>query len=529
MSIENNLELLTIKEASGWASNYFGRNITPSNISYLIQYGRVKKIGKNGGTFVNKRDLIQYYESHNYREIEWTQKLGEDLNWHLSFDNLKESERTKHVHRLHPYKGKFIPQLVQYFLDDHIDEFKKEVYFKKGDIVLDPFGGSGTTMIQANELGIHAIGIDISPFNSLISNVKVYHYDLGKVSDEISDITSKLASFVAKSGITTFQSKLDEALSNFNKTYFPSPDYKVEVINGKINEAEYGQSKAKEFEVTYKDLVTLYNINLEQKENLNFLGKWYFDSMRQEIYFVRDLIENTKDESIKNVLRIILSRTVRSCRATTHFDLATLKDPVSSTYYCHKHGKICRPLFSIQSWWRTYCNSTIKRLAEFDKLRTDTLQLCLTGDSKKIDIYRALREKKPSLAKLLKEQGIRGIFSSPPYVGLIDYHDQHAYAYDIFNFKRNDDLEIGKMSLGQGTKARSLYTDAVSAALINCSRFLVKDYDVFLVANDKYNLYPAIVQKSAMRIIDQYKRPVLDRTERDKGAYSETIFHCKRV
>ena len=26
----------------------------------------------------------------------------------------------------------------------------------------------------------------------------------------------------------------------------------------------------------------------------------------------------------------------------------------------------------------------------------------------------------------------------------LDYHDQHAYAYDIFNFERNDDLEIGK-------------------------------------------------------------------------------------
>jgi len=30
-----------------------------------------------------------------------------------------------------------------------------------------------------------------------------------------------------------------------------------------------------------------------------------------------------------------------------------------------------------------------------------------------------------------------------------------------------------------------------------------------------------------MRIIKRYKRPVLNRTERDKGAYSETIFHMK--
>ncbi|GHV27085.1 hypothetical protein FACS1894176_08620 [Bacteroidia bacterium] len=37
-------ELLTIKEASEWATNHTGKSVTTSNISYLIQYGRIKKI-----------------------------------------------------------------------------------------------------------------------------------------------------------------------------------------------------------------------------------------------------------------------------------------------------------------------------------------------------------------------------------------------------------------------------------------------------------------------------------------------------
>ncbi len=148
--MEETSELLTIKQASKWASQYLRRNVTPSNISYLIQYGRVRKVANNGDTLVSRRDLVDYYGSYiGKREIDWIRRLGEDLIWALSFYYLKESERTKHVHRLHPYKGKFIPQLVEYFLDSHTDDFKKEVYFNKGDIILDPFCGSGTTLVQA--------------------------------------------------------------------------------------------------------------------------------------------------------------------------------------------------------------------------------------------------------------------------------------------------------------------------------------------------------------------------------------------
>jgi len=165
------LELLSIKEASQWATEYLDKNVTTSNISYLIQYGRIRKIGDNGSTQVLKEDLIEYYKNQKKtRQEVWKEQLGEDLNWALSFEQYKESETTKHVHRLHPYKGKFIPQLVEYFLDGHIDKFKKEIYFKPGDIVLDPFSGSGTTLVQACELGIHAIGVDVSAFNTMIGN-----------------------------------------------------------------------------------------------------------------------------------------------------------------------------------------------------------------------------------------------------------------------------------------------------------------------------------------------------------------------
>lgn len=106
-------KLLTIKEASELATKYLGKTVTTSNISYLIQYGRVKKIGDNGMTQVLQQELINYYKSYNgHREVLWKDQLGDDLNWALSFDQYKEAETTKHVHRLHPYIRKELWMLI---------------------------------------------------------------------------------------------------------------------------------------------------------------------------------------------------------------------------------------------------------------------------------------------------------------------------------------------------------------------------------------------------------------------------------
>jgi len=520
--------LLTLKESAEFASEHTRKKVTTSNISYLINYGRIPKAGHNGTVLVDKQELMKYYQSYyGSRELDWKDKLGDDLNWALSFEYLKESETTKHVHRLHPYKGKYIPQLVEYFLDDHADEFKTQTFFKKGDIVLDPFCGSGTTMVQANELSIHSIGIDVSAFNALIGNVKVLKVDLAILSQETEQISKALKKFVYNNANIQFEKELSDYLTDYDKKYFPSPDFKIKVRNKEIDEISYAIYHEKLVLNRFNELVNKYNIKIKQEQQNTFLEEWYLQTVRDEIDFVFELIKKVENLQIKKVLAIILSRTMRSCRATTHADLATLKEPVTTTYYCAKHGKICKPLFSIVSWWERYAKDTIKRFSEFAKLRTETFQYCLNGNSETIDIFAELEKKHPAFYELAQKQKIKGIFSSPPYVGLIDYHEQHAYAYDLFGFERKDEQEIGSMAKKQTKKAQQDYANSVANVLNNCKRFLAVDYDVFLVANDKNNLYPQIANMAGMRIVNQYKRPVLNRTEKDKGAYSEIIFHLK--
>lgn len=511
--------LFTPVQAAIWASDYLGKEVSSSNIIYLINYGKIANYGRNPKeNLISQTELKAYYDS--------TYKKQNHFNHPLSFAQYKESETTKHIHRLHPYKGKFIPQLVEYFLDSHTDFIKSEIYFKPNDIILDIFCGSGTTLCVANELKMHAVGIDISLFNTMLSNAKIKKYDLKGLKNKLENLIQKLEKFISNSNILAFELELNEKLSEFNRLYFPSKEFKRKVMLGEIDEKSYGEEKNKEFLSIYNDLTKKFGIEFDIKMQSTFFEKWYMKFIRQEILFLRNEISK-ENQTFQEILSIILSRTARSCRATTHSDLATLKEPVLETYYCSKHGRICKPLFSILKWWKSYAKDTLERLKEFEKLRSDSFQICLNADSMNVDILSEVRKYDINFAELLKIQKISGIFSSPPYVGLIDYHEQHAYSYDILNLPRNDNFEIGKMSEGQSKAAQEKYAQSIASALSNAKKFLKENYNVFLVANDKFNLYPRIADLAGMKIVNRYDRPVLNRSEKDKSKYSETIFHLK--
>jgi len=530
-----NQELLSISQASQWATDYLDKPVTTSNISYLIQYAKVKKyLDEKRKIKINLDELKKYYDENLIKKQDsWKSRLGKDLNWALSFSHLKESDTTKHVHRLHPYKGKFIPQLVEYFLDSHLNDYKKRVFFKQGDIILDPFMGSGTTLIQSSELGLHSIGIDISDFNCLMSKAKLDDYSLTQLNDTSVNSMNLTLSFSSKIFDDSFDLEVKKKLSEFNKKYFPNQEFKNKVRKREINERTYGKEKLKEFLKQNKDFFSKNGtkdktILLDEKDMGKFLSKWFSKRVKQELLYYLQSINKEKNEGVQNIMRIILSRTARSCRATTHSDLATLKEPQIGPYYCSKHKKICTPINTIKTHLKRYTHDTIKRLKEFSSIKKEVFNSVIHGDSREIDIFEEIKKQNQGFCRLLTNNKIDGIFTSPPYVGQIDYHEQHAYAYELFEIARKDEEEIGRLYNGQGKQAQEEYVEGISKVFMNISRFVKDNGDFFIVANDKYNLYPEIAEKSGLRIIEQFKRPVLNRTERDRQPYSEIIFHMKK-
>ncbi|MFQ6033107.1 MAG: DNA methyltransferase, partial [Candidatus Zixiibacteriota bacterium] len=67
-------------------------------------------------------------------------------------------------HNLYPYKGKFYPRVVRTL----INAFQ----LNPGDLILDPFNGSGTMTHEATLMGINSVGVDVTPMGVLLSKLK---------------------------------------------------------------------------------------------------------------------------------------------------------------------------------------------------------------------------------------------------------------------------------------------------------------------------------------------------------------------
>jgi hypothetical protein len=364
-------------------------------------------------------------------------EIALELSW--SEDQLPQFERTKHVHALHPYLGKFIPQLVDVFL---------RRYFSPGDCVYDPFVGSGTTLVEANAFGVSSIGCDVSAFNCLLARVKTAPYSLGAL--ELS---------------------LRSALELARQT---------------------------------EDAVELHDASA-------WLSAWYAPQALRELLAYECVIDATLDDSAWNVARVILSRSARSARLTTHFDLDFPRKPIRKSYWCHKHRRTCTPVREAEKFLRRYTTDTVRRIRSFADVRTDASVEVIHGDARFVAL----------------PAEVQGIITSPPYPGLIDYHEQHRYAYELLALEDLRDLEIGPAEAGVSRRAIESYVIGIATVFRNARRFMPSGSPVVIVVNDSRNLYPAVLEEGGLILEERLKRHVNRRTGRRAGEFFEDVLVCR--
>jgi DNA modification methylase len=355
-----------------------------------------------------------------YREIDL------ELSW--SERELPERERTKHVHRLHPYLGKFVPQLVEALL---------ERYVRPGGRVLDPFAGSGTTLVQALESGYDAVGVDVAAFNVLLAGVKTRAYDLERLEAEIG---------AARDGL--------------------------------------GRSRARP---------------------RGYVREWFAPEAAAELLHFRAALEGSDHA---DVLRVVLARAARSARLTTHFDLDFPRAPQSGEYWCHKHRRTCRPVAGAHKFLSRYLLDTLARLRAFAEVRDPRrAAVVVHGDAREVALGGPYD----------------GVVTSPPYPGLIDYHEQHRYAYELLGLDDRREREVGAAAAGTSRAALAAYVEGIGAVFARVRESLRPGAPVCVVVNDRRELYPEILDRAGLRLDHRLERHVNRRTGRRAGEYFESI------
>ncbi len=94
------------------------------------------------------------------KDLPELRKVGIDWDFY-------DAKTNSYLHKLHPYPAKFIPQIPHKAISE---------WSKKGDMILDPFCGSGTTLLEASLLMRPSLGVDNNGVACLVSKVKTTKY-----------------------------------------------------------------------------------------------------------------------------------------------------------------------------------------------------------------------------------------------------------------------------------------------------------------------------------------------------------------
>lgn len=146
-------------------------------------------------------------------------ELLEEINW-----DFKDAKTQYLTHRFHSYPARFIPQIPRTFI---------KLFTKKGDTVLDPFAGCGTTSVESQLLGRHTFGNDLNPLATLISKVKTTPISTKRLN-EINISLDRIEKEIKKNNRKLTLPKLPNR--NISKLFTKEMLEELQVIKENINE-----------------------------------------------------------------------------------------------------------------------------------------------------------------------------------------------------------------------------------------------------------------------------------------------------
>lgn len=137
----------------------------------------------------------------------------------------RNADTKEYTHGYHVYPAMMIPQIARSLIEE---------YAPKGGIktILDPYMGSGTTLVEAAVKGINSIGTDLNPLARMMSKVKTTHYDEEIIKTQFVEISFHLSFYDAGK----VRNRNFERVSNYTYWYSEEVLLKLSYLHQLIEE-----------------------------------------------------------------------------------------------------------------------------------------------------------------------------------------------------------------------------------------------------------------------------------------------------
>ena len=178
-----------------------------------------------------------------------------DVSW-----DFRKSDTKEYTHCFHNYPAMMIPQVVRKLM---------ERYGESGGWLLDPYCGTGTSLVEASMFGMNAVGCDINPLVRLIAAAKTTPLSLDA---------------------------LDET---------------VDAISNKIAQARLGENKSSAARIP-----SILNRDY-----------WFSAKVVESLSAIREIVLSVEDDAIRNFLWVAFSETVRECSWTKNGEFKLVRMP----------------------------------------------------------------------------------------------------------------------------------------------------------------------------------------------------------
>lgn len=174
--------------------------------------------------------------------------------------DFRDSDTKEYTHCFHTYPAMMIPQIARKLLKE---------YGIKGGWLLDPYCGTGTSLVEASIFGMHSVGCDINPLVRLIATAKSTPICL---------------------------SILDETLSRLNDHLF-----QIEFLKSEVTDAPV--------------------------PNILNLAYWFSEEVIRSLAYLRHWVKDVADEAVRNFILVAFSETVREVSYTRNGEFKLYRMP----------------------------------------------------------------------------------------------------------------------------------------------------------------------------------------------------------